>query len=66
MCEAEKEGSQAQGLPKVQSDFKATLGNLTRSCFKIKSVCGGGRGQELVSSVKYLPICIKLWIRPPE
>lgn len=54
--EVEKEISQAQGLPEVQSDSKTTLGNLTRSGFKIKSVCGRGRGQELQSSVKYLPI----------
>lgn len=35
--EVEEEGSQAQGLPGVQSYSKATLGNLSRPCLKIKS-----------------------------
>lgn len=34
--EAETEGSQVQGLPGLQDEVKARLGNLERFCFRIK------------------------------
>lgn len=35
--EAEEGGSKAQGLPELQSEFKASMGNLVKPCLKFKS-----------------------------
>lgn len=42
--EAKAEGSQASGLPELQSELKITLGNLVRPCLKTKSAKGAECG----------------------